>query len=49
MRFAQAVDQGEISEQDAELFKEFVDLTHVPTFNIYIYAKLGQLQHLEHD
>ena len=46
-RFAHLVSEGEISEEDAANFREFVDMTNVPTFNLYIYAKLGQLSHLE--
>lgn len=41
LRFAFLVEEGEISKEDADNFKNFIDMANVPTFNIYIYAKLG--------
>jgi len=49
MRFAYLVKEGIISQQEAKSFRNFTDLANVPTFNLYIYAKLGQLQHLKQD
>ncbi len=40
---------GQISDTDAENFRRFVGLQSVPTFNIYIYSKLGKLDHLKDD
>jgi len=47
LRFAQAVQKGDISQADAEAFKSFISMNNAPTFNLYIYGKLGQLKHLE--
>jgi len=49
LRFAYLVDQEKISDAEATNFKNFIDYANQPTFNIFIYAKLGQLQHLESD
>jgi hypothetical protein len=49
LRFAYLVHDGQISQADADAFRQFVDLSHAPTFNMYIYGRLGQLPHLEHD
>lgn len=49
LRFAQLVEQGDISQEDADRFREFIDISNMPTFNIYIYARLGQLSHLENE
>lgn len=38
-----------MTEQEASAFKEFVGLSNEPSFNMFIYAKLGQLSHLEQD
>jgi hypothetical protein len=48
-RFADEVEAGNISDEDAKSFKKFIDLSNEPTFNLIIYTKLGQLTHLEHD
>ena len=40
-RFAHLVDQGDISQEDASNFKDFINMANVPSFNLYIYAKLG--------
>jgi len=42
-RFADEVEAGNISEEDAKSFKKFIDLSNEPTFNLIIYTKLGQL------
>lgn len=49
LRFSYLVQEGQISQEDADAFRQFVDLSHAPTFNMYIYGRLGQLPHLEHD
>lgn len=49
VRFAQLVEEGHISSQDADEFKKFVGLHNTPTFNLYLYGRLGQLPHLEND
>lgn len=41
LRFAYLVDEGQISKQDAENFKQFTDLYSEPSFNLYLYGKLG--------
>lgn len=46
-RFAQLVEAGEISEEDAKTFSSWVGLTGHPTFNIYILARTGKLDHLQ--
>lgn len=47
LRVAYLVQQGEISQEDANAFMKFTSLNSQPTFSIYIYGKLGQLPHLE--
>lgn len=49
IRFAQLVESGGITQADADAFKNFIDMNNVPSFNLYIYGKLGQLSHLESD
>lgn len=49
LRFAYLVNEGQISKEDAEHFRSFVDFSSEPTFNMYIYGRLGQLPHLEQD
>ena len=49
LRFAYLVNEGKISESDANNFRKFIDYSSEPSFNLYIYAKLGQLSHLEQD
>jgi hypothetical protein len=49
IRFCQLIEQGTVSQQEADAFQKFIDMANVPSFNLYIYAKLGQLQHLEGD
>jgi hypothetical protein len=46
LRFAYLVSEGVISKQDAEAFKQFADMSHEPTFTMYIHGKLGLLPHL---
>lgn len=48
-RFADLVEQGKISEDDAAKFTSFVGMTNHPTFSLFILAKAGKLAHLEHD
>jgi len=43
------VENGDIGKEIANNFVEFVGLNNQMTFNIYIYGKLGKLQHLEND
>lgn len=47
--FAQKVEEGIISEEDAENFTRFVGSINHPTFSLFILAKSGNLSHLEHD
>lgn len=49
LRFAQLVEEGEISEEDAQTFTRWVGLTGHPTFNIYILGRTGKLDHLQGD
>ncbi len=41
LRFCDLVEAGEITQQEADAFKNFIDLQNVPTFNLYIYGRLG--------
>lgn len=47
VRFAQFVDEGVISKQDADHFRRFTSFSSTPTLTMYLYGKLGQLPHLE--
>lgn len=49
LRFAQLVQEGEISEADATTFSQWVDMTGHPSFNLYIMARQGHLDHLQGD
>lgn len=49
IRFCQLIEQGTVTQDEADAFQKFIDMSNVPSFNLYIYAKLGQLQHLEGD
>lgn len=49
LRFAQLVEAGEISESDAQSFTRWVGLYDHPTFNLYILARTGHLDHLSGD
>ncbi len=49
IRFAKLVESGQVTDAEADAFRNFIDMHNVPSFNLYIYAKLGQLQHLEGD
>lgn len=49
VRVAQLAEDGQISQQDVDAFKRFVNLQNQPTFNLYLYGRLGQLPHLEQD
>lgn len=44
-----ACDSGAISQEDANAFTRFVDLTGTPSFNLYIMARNGQISHLSGD
>lgn len=49
LRFATLVQNKEISEADANAFSKWVGMTGTPTFNIYIMARTGKLDHLSGD
>ena len=49
LKFAEAVESGLISEDDAQKFAQFVNITNTPTFSLFILAKSGNLAHLERD
>ena len=40
-RFDELVSEGKLTDQEASAFKEFVSLSNEPSFNMFIYAKLG--------
>lgn len=48
-RFSVLVEDGTFSEEEARAVKGFLDMTGTPTVNLYIYAKLGHLEHLQND
>ena len=43
------VESGEISQEDADRAAQFIDLAGQPTFNIFILARSGHLDHLQGD
>mmetsp|Transcript_1807 Transcript_1807/g.1253 ORF Transcript_1807/g.1253 Transcript_1807/m.1253 type:complete len:140 (-) Transcript_1807:185-604(-) len=47
--FANLVQEQQISQEDADAFSKFINLNNIPTVNLFIYAKQGQLKHLEGD
>lgn len=49
LRVAYLVQEGQISAQDATAMKRFLGLNGSPTLTTYLYARLGQLSHLEND
>jgi hypothetical protein len=49
VRFAALVENGTISQEDAQAFSKFVSLARSPVFSLYIHGRLGQLPHLEND
>lgn len=49
LRFAQLCEAGEISDEDAQAFNKWVGMTGQPSFNIYIMARTGKLDHLQND
>jgi hypothetical protein len=49
LRFAVMVNEGQISQGDADAFKDFVNLQNMPSMNVYIYGRLGKLPHLAGD
>jgi len=49
VRLAYLVQQGQVSQEDADAFRRFTSLSSQPTFSLYIYGRLGQLPHLEND
>ena len=49
MHFAEQVDNGQISESDAQKFTQFIGGVNHPTFSLFILAKSGKLAHLEND
>jgi hypothetical protein len=49
LRFSEAVEQGKISEEDANKFTQFVGQTSHPSFGLLTLAMAGHLDHLTHD
>ena len=49
MHFAEQVDNGQISESDAQKFTQFIGGVNHHTFSLFILAKSGKLAHLEND
>ncbi len=49
LRFAQLVESKEISEEDAETFSRWINMNGQPSFNVYIMARCGLLDHLKDD
>ncbi len=49
LRVANLLEQGQVSEEDVDLMKKFTSLQNQPSFNLYIYGRLGKMPHLEHD
>lgn len=47
LRLAAAIENGDISQEDANAMSRFVGLAGTPSFNIYILARTGKLDHLE--
>lgn len=46
LRYSYLVDEGQISQEDADNFSRFIDFANIPSFNVFLLAKLGQLEHL---
>lgn len=49
LRYAFLVEQGDISAEEAQNFEAFVDFANIPTFNVFLLARLGQLDYLQED
>ena len=49
LRYAEAVEDGAISAEDAEACNSFLDMTGYPSISIYVMAKTGKLTHLENN
>lgn len=49
LRFAQLVQQGEISEADVSAFNRFTGPTGQKSFSVYIMGRLGLLEHMAAD
>jgi hypothetical protein len=47
MRLALAIENGDVTQDDANTMSRFVGLSGTPSFNIYILARTGKLDHLE--
>lgn len=47
--FTAAINEGLISEDDANAFQRFIGLANCPTFSLFVLIKSGQLTHLEGD
>lgn len=47
MRFALAVENGDISKEDADAAKSFLDMAGHPSFSIYLMGRTGKLAHLQ--
>jgi len=46
-KLAYLLEEGQVSEADADAMARFVDLSGSPTLNTFILAKQGHLAHLE--
>lgn len=42
-QFAALTESGEISKADADAAEKFIELSNIPSVNMYIYGRLGQL------
>ena len=49
IKYAEYVEAGKISEDDASKFTQFVGMTSHPSFGLFVLAKAGKLAHLERD
>jgi hypothetical protein len=47
MRLALAIENGDVTQDDANTMSRFVGLAGTPSFNIYILARTGKLDHLD--
>jgi len=49
LRYIDLIEEGKITKEEGDSFFKFVDMQGVPSMNLFIYGKLGQLKHLEKD
>lgn len=49
LKFAQIVEDGAVSQANADTFAKFIGSVDMPTFNIYILAKTGKLDYMKGD